>query len=241
MRKKLLIVLSIFLVIGMLTGCTEKKKEKEINPDAGKFKEEYESLNGKKNAKGLEHRTVSIPEDNPYTYVTADEVVKMIENKESFIVYFGDTQCPWCRSVIEKATEIAKGFNTEKIYYVKIWDDDHNEVLRDVYKINDDKTVEKTQDGTEAYYKLLEYFGDVLDDYSLKDADDNPVESPEKRIYAPNFILVKKGKASIKVDGISEKQTDSRGELTEEILKDEESTFEAFFTNASTCDTEEKC
>ena len=52
----------------------------------------------------------------------------MIENKETFYVYFGDELCPWCRSVIEKFIEVAKKNDVKKVYYVKIWDDDHNEI-----------------------------------------------------------------------------------------------------------------
>lgn len=237
MKKKFLIVASILLVAILFTGCEKKK----VTEDGKKFKEEYESLNGKENAKGAKHRIVNIDEDNPFVYTTAEEVVKMYENQESFIVYFGDAQCPWCRSVIEKAIKVAKEYKVEKIYYVKIWDDDHNEILRDVYTVNEDGTVEKTKDGTEAYYKLLEYFDTLLDDYSLKDADGNEVESPERRIYAPNFILVRDGDASIKIEGISELQKDAREELTNEILADEELIFDAFFSNVATCDKDNPC
>lgn len=240
MKKKLLILTDILLSVLLITGCTEEKKE-EKNPDAAKFKEEYESLNGKTNAKGLEHRTVSIAEDNMFYYATGDEIVEKINNKETFYVYFGDTQCPWCRSVIEKAIEIAKDYNVKKIYYVKIWDDDHNEILRDVKQVNDNGEVEEVSAGTEAYKKLLELFKDVLSDYSLKDADGNAVETNEKRIYAPNFILVNKGKAKLLVEGISDKQKDARETLTKEMLEDEQKAFEKLFEAGSTCDTDEKC
>ena len=51
----------------------------------------------------------------------------------------------------------------------------------------------------------------------------------EKRIYALNFIYVEKGIPKKLVDGISSHQNDSREELTDEILKDEEEIFNKFF------------
>ena len=233
--KKFIKVIVALAFITLLTGCID------ISFDAIKFKDEYESLNGTKNSKGLAHRDVTIDATNPFIYKTGDEIVEMIDNEETFFVYFGDTQCPWCRSVIEKAIAVAKEYNVKKIYYVKIWDNDHNEVLRDVYSVNDDGTVEKTKEGTSAYTKLLGYFDSVLKDYSLKDKDKNPVESPEKRIYAPNFIYVRNGKAIKMVEGISDLQKDSREELTQEILADEEAQFNDFFKTASTCDVDSGC
>ena len=238
MKKKIMLIVSVLLVFVLLTGCDPKEK---VNPDAKKFKEDYESINGKTNANGLEHRTLNIDEENPFVFSTGEEIVKLIEDKESFFVYFGDKQCPWCRSVIEKAIEVAKDYKVRKIYYVNVWDDEHNEIIRDVYSVNADGVAEKTQEGTAAYYKLLDYFKDVLSDYSLKDADGNQLESPEKRIYAPNFIFVKNGKAKLMVEGIPEGLTDPRGELTKELLDEEEKQFETIFSYASMCDQDTPC
>ncbi len=237
--KKKYIVFALILFLGfILTGCEEQKK---VNEDALKFKEEYEKMNGKTNANGAEHRTVSISEDNPFVYSSAEEIIKMIDNKESFFVYFGDTLCPWCRSVIEKAIAVSKDYNVKKIYYVKIWDDDHNEILRDVYQLNDDNEPVIKSEGTDGYKELLKKIENVLSDYNLTDSDGNKISTNEKRIYAPNFIFVKKGAADMLVEGISDKQKDSREELTDELLKDEEEIFNEFFEKGSSCSTDEIC
>ena len=223
MKKKLVLIISIFLILFMVSGCATKEGKE--------FKKEYEALNGKTNASGKEHRTVTIDKKNPYIKVDASEIVKKIENKETFYVYFGDEMCPWCRSVIEKSIEIAKSKKIDKIYYVKIWDKDGNEVVRNKYVVNEDNEIEETIQGSEAYVKLLEYFDSLLSDYKVSDSEGNEYEVGEKRIYAPNYIYVEKGEPKKLVEGISEKQTDSRGELTEEILKDEETIFNKFFSN----------
>ncbi len=220
MKKKILVLcLSILLIC----GCTSKS--------AVEFKNEYEALNGKENANGKVHREISINKNNPFEKITAQELVKKIENKETFYVYFGDELCPWCRSVIEKFIEVANKKNIDKVYYVKIWDKEGNEALRSKYQLNDKNEIEEVVKGTQEYNKLLEYFDSLLSDYTLTDKDGNKVSTNEKRIFAPNFIYVKDGKSIKLVDGISEKQKDSREELTKEILEDEEKAFNDFFDN----------
>lgn len=192
------------------------------------FKEAYESLNGKSNSSGKQHRSVSIPEDNPIIQVDAKEIIQKIENKETFYVYFGDELCPWCRSVIEKALEVAKKAGIEEIYYVQIWDDEGNEILRDKYEIENGELVQKVEI-SEEYQKLLDYFEDVLSEYTLTDDNDESIDVGEKRIYAPNFIYVKNGVAIRLTTGTSQLQEESRQELNDDILKDEENLFEVFF------------
>ena len=98
MKKTIFSLLVIGLIILSVTGCG--KENIESNVDALKFKEEYEAINGVANSSGKEHRTLSISEDNPFVYVTGEEIVEKIENNETFYVYFGSPYCPWCRSVI---------------------------------------------------------------------------------------------------------------------------------------------
>ena len=138
--------------------------------------------------------------------------------------------CPWCRSVIEKAIEIANQNGIEKIYYVDIWDEEGNEILRDKYILDENNKPVKDIEGTEEYYKLLTVFNDLLRDYTYE-LDGQTLSYGEKRIYAPNFIYVAKGKAVRLVTGKSALQKGSRDELTEEMLKDEEKQFDDFFIN----------
>ena len=238
--KKIISFLMIVIVILSVAGCGNAKEE-QIS-DAIKFKEEYEKINGVTNSSGNEHRTISIPEDNPFVYTNGEEIVEKIENNETFYVYFGSSYCPWCRSVIETAIKVAKENNIKTIYYVDIWDGDHVEILRDTYKLNDDGEPEVVFAGGKSYKDLLKCFDNVLGDYTLTDTEGNNVSVGEKRIFAPNFIYVEKGVAKRIIEGISEKQTSSRMNLTEEILKDEEKQFNEFFNNENyTCSINENC
>lgn len=225
MKKILICILTLLLIC----GCSNKTESE-------KFKKDYESLNGKSSSYG-EYRTLNIDE-NPFVFSSSDEIIKMIENNESFYVYFGDKACPWCRSVIEKAITVSKKYSVSKIYYINIWDDNHNEILRDKYELKDGVPV-KVSDGDKNYQKLLEYFNDYLKDYTLTDEENNVISVGEKRIFAPTFIYVEKGKAVRETDGISSKLNSPFDTLTDEILKDEEKLFNDFFGAGLVCN--DKC
>lgn len=225
MKKILICILALLLIC----GCSNETESK-------KFKKDYESLNGKSSSYG-EYRTLNIDE-NSFVFSSSDEIIKMIENNESFYVYFGDKACPWCRSVIEKAITISKKYSVSKIYYINIWDDNHNEILRDKYELKDGVPV-KVSDGDKNYQKLLEYFNDYLKDYTLTDEENNIINVGEKRIFAPTFIYVENGKGIRETTGISEKLSSPFDELTEEILKDEEKLFNDFFGADLACS--DKC
>ena len=178
--KKIFTIILIMTLTFTLTGCSDKPVEKT---DALKFKEEYEKNNGVKNEKyNVTIRTVNIPEDNPMVYATAEEIIKKIDNKETFVVYFGFSDCPWCRSVIEELIHVAQDLKVEKVYYVDVKE------LRDVKELDENNNVVTSKEGDEHYMKLLEKLDSVLDDYTLTDKDGNEVSAGEKRIYAPNVV-----------------------------------------------------
>ena len=220
--KKILCMVTMLVCAICLVGCDKTNNGLE-------FKNDYESMNGKVNASGVAHRKVTIDENNPFVFSTTKEILSKINKNETFYVYFGDKQCPWCRSVIEKAIEVANKYNIKKIYYINIWDDNHNEILRDVYNLDENNKPVLKSEGTSDYKYLLEKFENVLDDYELSTEDGGTVKVGEKRIYAPNFIYIEKGKPVEKIAGYSNNQTNSREELTSELLKDEEKIFTEFF------------
>ena len=229
MKRKNMIVLLLIIVgiVGLVCFITKEN-------DAQKFKKDYESVNGKENASGKVHRSLNIPSDNPFIWASTSDIVAKIENKETFYVYFGSKLCPWCRSTIEKAISVSAFHGISKIYYVDIWDDEGGEIVRDKYTLDNNNNPVKEKDGDANYSKLLTYFADLLSDYTLTTSDGKKIETGEKRIYAPNYLYIEKGIAKKLVTGISDKQKDSREELTDEILADEEKVFDDFFTEV--CD-----
>ena len=226
--KKILSILLVLISVFAVVGCEQKGKATDASLA---FKEDYEKLNGKENKSGKVHRTVSIDEANPYVEVSADEIVKKIENKETFYVYFGSTLCPWCRSTIESAIKVAKEKNIETIYYVDIWDDEGNEILRDKLEVDKKGKVKVAKEGTESYYKLLDYFDEYLRNYDLTDSNGKAVESNEKRIYAPNYMYIENGNIKKLTNGKADSQKDAREELTEQLKNEQLAKFRDFFNN----------
>lgn len=218
MNKKIPIIMLLIISVFTLTACNNKKEELT---DKEKFKQEYEKLNGEVNEKyDVEYRSLDIPEDNPFVYKEAKDIVEAIDNKETFVVYFGFSECPWCRSVISSLIDVANDLNLKKIYYVNVQD------IRDTIEITEEGALETTKEGTEDYYKLLEYLDEVLEDYNLTDENDNKVSTGEKRIYAPNVVSVVDGKVKELETGIVDELTDPYMELTDDIKDKIYNTFE---------------
>ncbi len=231
--KKILIISLACVLAFTTTACSLFKKT-----DAVKFKEEYESLNGVKSKKtGKINRSVNISKDNVFVYKKASDIVDAINNKETFAVYFGFSECPWCRSVISTLSEVATDIGIDEIYYVDVSD------IRDELEVKNGKVVTKKQ-GDKSYMELLKLLDNVLDDYTLTDDSDKEISTSEKRIYAPNVVSVVAGKAIKKDTGISDKQTNPYMKLTAKIKKETYNKFKCVLdciveTN-NTC-TKEKC
>ena len=225
MKKIALILLTIILCFST-TACFKKT-------DAEKFKKEYESLNGRENSNGKTIRSVSIPKENPFVYQTAEELVEKIDNKETFVVYFGFAECPWCRSMIEQLIKSAEDHNIKKIYYVDIQN------IRDEFELSDAEGPVQTSVGTKGYNKLLDKLDNVLEDYYILNENDEKVNTKEKRIYAPNVVAVVNGKAEKLVEGLSAKLEDPYGELTDEMINESYESFnciwECYQNDSNTC------
>lgn len=219
MKKIIILLISLTL----LTSCSKNET------DNIKFKKEYEKLNTIEMIEGENYRNLDISKDNPFVYTTAEDIVNKIESKETFYVYFGSSKCPWCRSVIETFISVSNQNKIDKVYYVDIWDNNHNEILRDKYELDSNNKPKEVSKGTESYYKLLDYFNDYLDDYTLSTTKGKIINVGEKRIFAPSFVYIENGETKDLVTGISKKQISYNSELSTDILTEEENTFKEFF------------
>lgn len=219
--KAFVVILFLLVSLEIVYIFSELYNDNEIvNPsnqitDSIKFKKEYEELNGKDNGNGNIYRALSISDENPFIYKEAKDIVKMMNNKESFVVYFGFGKCPWCRSVLESFIDSAKEKGIDKIYYVDVFN------IRDKYELDSNNKPVKTVEGTKDYYELLNKMANVLDDYSpltytVKKKEKKVVVN-EKRIYAPNVVIVNKGRAVVKEDGIIDELVDPYMEITDDM------------------------
>ncbi len=231
MRKKFILGLVIFVFV-VLVGLLIFNVCNRFS-DAGRFKAEYESLNGEVSTSGVSYRNVFIGKDNPFVYKTADELVEMINNEETFIVYFGFKSCPWCRSVLPTLIDVAKDLKLKKIYYVDVYD------IRDSISLDEKKEPVVDKAGSDGYMKLLELLGDVLSDYTVSLDEESVVVG--KRIYAPNVVSVVKGKAKSLTTGVSSLQTDGYMKLTDEMIKETYDSFEKVLEDVVSCSLDTGC
>lgn len=216
--KKIVLTVTILLSLFLLTGCVDK------TTDAYKFKKEYESMNGKDNGFGKKYRSLKISNDNPFIYQTPEELLERVNDRETFIVYFGFSECPWCRSILEELINVAKDKNIEKIYYVNIKD------IRDQMETDTNGNIIVTKEGNSAYMELIGKFDNVLSEYTIKKDNGETINTGEKRIYAPNVIVVSRGKAVQMEEGISEDLKDPYGELTSKMRKYTYNKFKCLIT-----------
>ena len=228
-KRNILLVLVLLIGVFALGGCTTEPRKEALD-----FKNEYESINNKVIKDDLKYRELNIAEDNPYVKVDPSTIVSKIENKETFYLYVGDTLCPWCRSGLEKAIEEAKKEGIKDIYYIDFWDDNHKEILRDLYTVEVGKkgkvTFTKTQEGTASYTKILDTVKDYVQNYTI-DKDGKTYDVGIKRIYGGDHFYFKDGKCVKYMSLRSPKLNGAFDPLTEEVLKDQEETFTNFFKN----------
>lgn len=227
------------LIVVLLVGCNFQG-DKNNKSDALLFKEEYESLNNKKtNYNDTYYRTLDIKSDNPFIYKEASDILEMIDNEETFVVYFGFSDCPWCRSIVPNLIDAAKELNVLHIYYVDIKE------IRNVLKIDDNGNVITSKKGTDDYYELLEELNLVLDSYTLVDNNGVEIDTGEKRIYAPNIISVVDGVAVNMTTGISDRQIDANMELDDEMNKESydkiKCAIECVVEEKAVCTSDRKC
>lgn len=238
MEKKNIIIIIGIVILVILVGLYFMFGNDSMS-DALKFKIEYESLNGTTREKdGKIIRSITISKNNPMIYSSAEEIIELMNNKETFLVYFGFSDCPWCRSVVTTLIECANDLGLDKVYYVDVKE------IRDVIEINDNGELETTVTGSDGYYQLIEKLSNVLSDYTLTEGD-NQILVGEKRIYAPNVVAVVNGEAVQVTDGISESQTDGYMELTDEMIDETYQDFKCIIKCVQdtkiTCDINNEC
>ena len=230
MKKKLLIVLLLMLGLFTLSGCTKK----EVRQSALDFKNEYEALNDKEAKNGKKFKSLDISKYNPMVKTTDEDIANKIKNNETFYLYVGDPLCPWCRSGLQKFTDIAVKKEIKDIYYIDFWDDDHNEILRDLFEVKkNDKgkvTFEQTRVGNNAYYKILDAVKEFAQDYTIT-SEGETYNVGVKRIFGGDVFYFKDGKCVKYTSLRSDKLNDAFDELSEEVLKDQENKFNEIFNN----------
>lgn len=236
MKKKIIIIVSLVCVLLLMGGLSyyflTKNNDREVNnvtADALKFKEEYESLNNTtRESDGALYNNIDISENNPIKYVNTKEALEVLKNKTA-ILYVGANWCPWCRNAVPVLFEVAKSYNVKTIYYLNLDEE------KDVYEVKNGK-LEKTAQGTEGYYELLEFLDSELEDYIIT-SNGKDYNTGEKRIYMPFVAVSKNGEVkgshtgTVKLDENQTKYDPLTEEQYKTLKKDYEDLFSKIYAN----------
>ncbi len=225
---------SLFLILLLLTSCTKPEKEAyEPSEDEIRFRKEYESLNGEKNADGKDYKEITVEEHNRMVYADLSRILDLFISKESAVVYFGFPECPWCRSALPVLLQTAEEADIDEILYCNCLDQ------RDIREVDEEGNVTITRQGSLEYMQLLEKLGDWAEVYE-------GVDENAKRLYFPTVLVMIRGEIRLLHTGTVDSQEDPYLALTEE------QTSELFniYSNAlrsyhsakqSGCSIEKKC
>lgn len=115
--KKLLIMLLLLFVI---SGCQKEKLIEYVKPTG--------TISDMSGYEGL----VS----EQFYDITVEEILKKIANKETFIVYFGYENCPWCNCVVPVLNEVSIE-NEMPIYYMDFNNSINNENIEGMKQISE--------------------------------------------------------------------------------------------------------
>lgn len=162
----------IFVMMILLTGCTKPVdenvgmgrivfggvEESKPNPTSVPNTKQYADMSGYE----------TYIEGNEYRFLDSSvlEMQRMILNKESFVVYFGFSYCPWCNGILNILNDTVEQFNST-IEYVDCRKDNSWESNKDI----------------DNYDLLIQLIGDYLD----VDSENN------KRLYVPTVVFIKNG------------------------------------------------
>ena len=180
--------LIICLLVGILSYLFLTVDDNEVT-DGKKFKEEYNYL--------------GIDEDNLFIYKSASDIVDLIKNKDTFLVYFGYPEDEKVKELLPKIVSEINSNKIDKVYYVNL-----KKIRNEV--IYNGTELETVRIGTQGYYNLLDILNDLLGTYNVKNDKGKNLDAG-KRIEAPTVLAVVKGKAT--------KLVDSRSKDFEEDLK----------------------
>lgn len=222
------ILIGLLIIVMIIKGQDLIKTNKISNNDSIKFKEEYESLNGKyDNVRERKYLDVNISSDNPVKYATFTEISDLIDHGTG-VIYFGFPECPWCRNAVPVLLEAAETTGVDTIYYFNALD------IRDEKFLDANGEIVTTKEGTKEYKQLLKKLDKYLSVYS--GLNDDSI----KRLYFPTVFFIKEGVVIGNHIGTVDSHNDSKVKLNSEQKLELKNIYEDFMMKVldSSCDKE---
>lgn len=212
------IELGILLVIFLLSSYliytfVDSETENIVTNEEIRFKEEYESLNGKYNEYSKRYYLdMEIIENSNVEYKEANEIIEILKDGTG-VIYFGFPECPWCRNLVPVLVNKLSEYNVP-FYYYNAYD------IRDTKHLDENNNIVTTKEGTAEYYEIVKILGNFLGEYEgLND-------STIKRLYFPTVVFVKDGKIIATHIGTVDSQLDPSVALNEKQVEELSSILE---------------
>ncbi len=191
MKKLLFIFLSIFLIACSNTPQTNNNnfcdgESNSCSLDQSADMSEYDGFEDEQNA---------------YIEISMDEAIEKFKNKETFMIYFGFPNCPWCKEAIPILNDIAKT-NQTSIYYVRTRGEQKELLYTDEHKS-----------------LLFPYVNEFL----------NENEEGNKHLYVPFVVAVKEGVALYGNVGTVDSHDAKEREMTDEEINQLKMLYQSYF------------
>lgn len=229
MRKNMIIIISVIIVIGVLSTVLFFIKTDDVKDvytdDEIKFKNEYEKDNGVELTENYILKTLNIDSDNNVKYVSDDEIVKLL-HKGTSVIYFGWSECNWCRTALPILLKTLKENNVDTLYYYNL------KKLRDSYENEDEEK-------SKIYEEIIKVIGTDINTVF----DENSTRANEKKILVPTVVFIKDGNYV----GLHFKTVDSQVNSTDELDEQEKQELSRKYQelidkiNTNVCTTDEGC
>ena len=185
---KIFTILLLAIAMLALTACSTKEGETKHLLDAF----EASDMSG---YEGLSDYSGPLP----FVDVTVKDIQKLMEDKESFVLFVSFPKCPWCNAVIEQFTEVAAEESSGS---------KGSSVGKKIACLNTRKNPEwESNLEIDDYDVFVELFGDYLE------YDSNNI----KHLYVPHVFFIKDGEVVYEHQGaIPAMGSDPYMELTKE-------------------------
>lgn len=141
-------------------------------------------------------------EDHMFIDMRVDEMLEAMDQGASFVVYFGFTDCPWCKEAMPILNEVAKEYN-QNVCYINTRADASWQSNTDI----DD------------YDALVERVGS----YFEYDDDGN------RHLYTPAVFFIKDGKVVLYHEGTTESHNAHERTMTDEEVEELKSVYREGF------------
>lgn len=140
-------------------------------------------------------------EQNAFIEINMDEAITKFKNKETFMIYFGFPNCPWCKEAIPILNNIAKK-NQVNVFYVRTRDENKELLYSDEHK-----------------EQIFPYFETFL----------NENEEGNKHLYVPFVVAVKDGISLYGNVGTIDSHDAKERNMTNEEIEQLEALYQSYF------------